>query len=164
MAEIPLTQGFVALIDDADYALVAGAGKWCVSVKPRTQYAVRQFGQPDGTSKLTRMHTFITGWSFIDHINGNGLDNRRANLRPADQAKNGRNVGPRAHNTSGYKGVTWSRHSRKWHAQISVDKQRHHLGLYEDVIEAARAYDLAAVHYFGEFAWTNFLTPRKDIA
>lgn len=164
MAEIPLTQGFVALLDDADLERVLAAGKWCVSVKKNTQYAVRAALKPDGRRTTIRMHNYITGWDFVDHINGNGLDNRRVNLRPATYLSNAHNVGRRAHNTSGYKGVTWHARARKWRAQLVCDGEHIHLGFYADPLDAARAYDLAALHYFGEFAWTNFPTPRKDIA
>lgn len=159
--EIPLTRGYGALVDDADYDLVVSAGCWCASVKPKTVYAIRGARRPDGRGTTIRMHTLITGWPFVDHVNGDGLDNRRCNLRPASHATNARNVGLIASNTSGFKGVTWSTAADKWVAQIHVNKHRIHLGVFVDPVEAARAYDAAALIHFGEFARLNF---PKEIA
>lgn len=154
-ARVPLTQGRVALIDDEDLARVLAAGTWCATVKPRTAYAVRMARKPDGRPTTIGMHRFITGWEYVDHINGDGLDNRRCNLRPATAATNARNVGLRSHNTSGYKGVTWHKAGRKWMAQLRVDGRQVYLGLFTDPAEAASAYDAAALEHFGEFARTN---------
>ena len=113
-------------------------------------YAVRSLpGQPK-----QGMHTFLTGWSRVDHINGNGLDNRRSNLRPASRSQNGANRGAPSNNTSGFKGVT--RFRLKWMAKIQVHGRTIHLGLFATPQEAARAYDTAALEHFGEYARPNF--------
>jgi len=91
----------------------------------------------------------------VDHINGNGLDNRKANLRLATQAQNCQNcIGRKG--TSRYKGVSFDKSTGKWVAQIQVNKRKQHLGSFVDEIDAARRYDKAAVECFGEFAKTNF--------
>lgn len=157
--EIPLTQGQFALVDDEDAAAVL-AHKWYAvrSVPGYTFYADRKIRRPDGSRAHMKLHTFLTGWPLVDHINLDGLDNRRSNLRPATTAQNARNQRRYRNNTSGYKGVTWHRRDQNWQAYIRVDGCRHHLGAHVTPEEAARAYDAAAREYFGEFAYLNFPT------
>ncbi|MFA6118161.1 MAG: HNH endonuclease [Sphingomonas sp.] len=91
----------------------------------------------------------------IDHINGNGLDNRRSNLRGATQRQNLQNAGRRVDNTSGFKGVYYSQASKKWAAQIRYEGKQKYLGLFHDARDAAKAYNAAALKYFGAFARLN---------
>jgi len=150
--EIPLTRGLVALVDDDDYAVVAGAGKWHANIGGNTFYARRALPGPHAVRRYVLMHNLLTGWSFVDHANGNGLDNRRSNLRPADRSKNSANSKLPHDSTTGYKGV--SRHG--WTAQIVTSGRQIHLGTFDTPEAAARAYDRAAVEHFGEFARLNF--------
>lgn len=161
-AEVPLSRGLVAIVDDEDAAAVLAAGKWSATRSPsnRTWYAVRPLRGDDGVRRLVKLHTYLTGWPLVDHRNGDGLDNRRANLRPATHAENSRNVARRADNTSGHKGVSWAPHTNRWRALIVVDGRRTHLGYYPDPVDAARAYDAAAIEQHGDYAALNF--PRKD--
>jgi len=92
----------------------------------------------------------------VDHKNGNGLDNRKFNLRICTRSQNQQNKKKPISNTSGFKGVAWSKAANKWCAYIAVNKERIHLGLFVDPKEAARAYDTAARKFFGEFARPNF--------
>jgi len=151
--EIPLTRGLVAVVDDADFDAVIAAGKWHATPDKDTFYARRSIRR-DGKWRTLRMHTFLTGWSFVDHANGDGLDNRRSNLRPADASKNAMNKRTYRNNTSGYKGV--SRSGPKWQAYIQMDGRQIRLGTFDTPQEAARAYDEAALALFGEFARPNF--------
>jgi hypothetical protein len=89
---------------------------------------------------------------FLDHINGNPSDNRICNLRPCSQSQNMRNARLRCNNTSGHKGVYWSKRERKWCAYITVDKRIKVLGRFEDKHEAIEVRRLAATKFFGEFA------------
>jgi hypothetical protein len=88
----------------------------------------------------------------IDHINGDPGDNRIANLRPATRSQNLANSKRRKNNTSGYKGVSWNKQARKWHARIGVDGQYKHLGLFTDPAEAHEAWLAAAKKTSREFA------------
>lgn len=88
----------------------------------------------------------------VDHINSNGLDNRRENLRLANHSQNMQNRRKNKNNTSGYKGVTWYKRLNKWLAQISVNNTHIYLGLFDDPESAYVAYCEAAKRYFDRFA------------
>ena len=95
-----------------------------------------------------------------DHKDLDGLNNRVDNLRQADDHQQGAHRGRFANNTSGHKGVSWLKTAGKWQAYITVARKRRHLGLFEDKIEAAKAYDRAAFEAWGEFAVLNFPAER----
>ena len=88
----------------------------------------------------------------VDHINGNSLDNRKSNLRICTHKENVRNQKLSAANTSGYRGVSWNKASKKWEAYIKVNQKRIYLGKFVDILDAARAYAKKAKECFGEFA------------
>lgn len=147
---IPLTRGQVAIVDDADYGLLS-RHKWHALKPAGTYYATRR----DGTTRVY-MHRVILGTaSFVDHINGNGLDNRRSNLRPATRSQNQWNRGALATNTSGYKGVCLYKPTGMWQAQITSSGKVYYLGRYSDAEDAARAYNNAAVALHGSRARLN---------
>jgi AP2 domain len=159
---IPLTgaaaAGRVALVDEADYDLVA-AHAWNINLgrhrRNSVPYAQTNIHRPGG--KLTiGMHKLITGWPRTDHINHNGLDNRRANLRSASGTENLANQRPVRGGTSQFKGVRWHVPNRNWTAHIAVARRQRHIGSFSSEIEAALAYDAAAREAFGEFAYLNF--------
>jgi len=89
---------------------------------------------------------------YIDHINGNSLDNRIENLRETNQSLNTANSLLSKANTSGYKGVIWRKDTKKWHAQIWKDRKRYGLGFFDNIEDAAQAYKEAANKFYGEFA------------
>jgi hypothetical protein len=94
---------------------------------------------------------------FVDHINHNGLDNRKANLRPATKSQNCQNKRLGRKNTSSkYRGVHWHRRFGKWQASIRVNRKSIHLGYFTDELEAAKAYDRASSKYHGDFGKPNF--------
>jgi len=92
----------------------------------------------------------------VDHINRNGLDNRRANLRLATRAENTRNAKLSRRNTSGFRGVSFDHFSGRWLAIVKSDGKTYRLGAFATPEEAAFAYDFAAAALHGEFASTNF--------
>jgi hypothetical protein len=156
-AEVPISRGLVAIVDDADLAAVVAAGPWHACPRGRTVYVQSGVRRPDGRWTTQQLHTFPTGWQLVDHINRNGLDNRRSNLRPATHSQNSANAGRQTRSTSGFKGVHRGPvRGKAWRAQIHTAGKKRHLGTFDDPEEAARAYDAAAVELFGEFARTNF--------
>lgn len=101
------------------------------------------------------MHrVLVPGAPEVDHINGNGLDNRRANLRRASRQQNAAN-GVKKGTTSSMKGVCWDQARKKWKAQIKINYRTHFLGRFNSEMSAGVAYDAAAVAAFGEFARIN---------
>jgi hypothetical protein len=87
----------------------------------------------------------------IDHINRDGLDNRRANLRLATRSQQRMNEKMHVNNTSGHRGVSWNKRRHKWFAQIRCNYKQHNIGLFDDLDEAVRAYEAKSIELFGEF-------------
>jgi hypothetical protein len=153
--------GHVALVDDEDYELVSQY-QWCRKTdKQGMIYARRKYPPTgDGVQRYQLMHSLITGLSYVDHIDRDGLNNQRSNLRTASHAQNMQNRRWAA-GSSQYKGVCWHRRIGKWQAYTAVSQpggngRKIHLGYFQNEEEAARAYDAAARERFGEFAYLNF--------
>lgn len=156
--QIPLTKGKFALVDDEDYEYLM-QWKWRVDVGG---YAVREQhvsgGKKNEIRHMVQMHRVINKTPDglkTDHIDGDKLNNVRGNLRNATPSQNKANAGPYKNNKSGFKGVSWSRLNKKWVAQIKVAGRRIHLGYHRDIKAAVRAYNTAAVKFFGQFAKLN---------
>lgn len=149
-------------LDDASYERVA-------------KYSWRAYGSETGRPYFKRtdwtggadrgrvdiyLHHFVIGavpkGAQVDHINGDTLDNRLCNLRIATSTQNNANSTRRKDNTSGFKGVYFHKQRKKWCARVHVNHKTISLGMFLDVQDAARAYDVAAKKHFGEFARTNF--------
>jgi len=159
--EIPLSQGKVALVDDEDYTYLS-QWKWHAHRSAAGIWYARRAGMtttvPSGwtTALLHNVIMQPTAGYEIDHEDGDGLNNQRSNLRIATHTQNMANKRLTCNNTSGYKGVSLVRKSGKWKAQINIDGKRTYLGVFDDPVAAARAYDEAATEQFGEFAYLNF--------
>ncbi len=154
MKRIKLTQRKYASVDDCDFEWLS-QWKWLY----HNGYAERNSPIVNGRRGVIRMHRLIAETPFgmeTDHINRNRLDNQRHNLRICTLGENQCNRGKYSNNTSGYKGVFWHKASCRWRAQIKTDGKIIHLGLFDDVKDAAYAYDRAAKEYHGEFARPNF--------
>jgi hypothetical protein len=152
MREIPLTRGYFTLVDDTDYESVMSFGSWYVQLDRRAPGST-----PYARSRKALMHSVITGWPYVDHVDGDGLNNQRSNLRQATHALNMANKHLYRNNKSGFKGVYVNRYKgRPWGARIRVDTRVRRLGNYDTPEEAARAYDQAALATWGEFARLNF--------
>ena len=152
--------GRVALVDDEDYDLVAGY-RWCLweppgKRRPGGPYAAANIKLPDGRCTAILMHKMLTGWRQTDHIDHDGLNNQRSNLRPATQAQNAYNARPTLGTSSQYKGVSWHKTAGKWMAQIAYGRKNRYLGLFLSEEAAAAAYDDAARQLGGEYAFLNF--------
>jgi hypothetical protein len=156
MAEIVLKSGLIIYVDDADMPIVDSfqwhASKWNNN---GGHYA----------HSNAMMHRLIMGVSkneslVVDHINGNGLDNRRENLRLVTVAQNSMNRAPITNRSSRFKGVSLRKPKtgilrKPWRVQIHVEKNSVTVGYFATEEEAARAYNEAAKKYYGEFAWLN---------
>lgn len=154
MLVIALTRGKTALIDDADYDLISQY-RWSAKPGPWGWYAMAGIRR-DGKNTTLYMHRLILGnpASHVDHRNGNGLDNTRANLRLATASQNQQNSRPRRGASSRYKGVFLDRGMCR--AAIGPAGHRKYLGTFASEEAAAVAYDAAAREMFGEWAQLNF--------
>jgi hypothetical protein len=146
-----------ALIDDADVPLVQGYAFYLLTRNDILQYASGYLlRSPDWRHPIRiLLHTLITGWPYVDHADGDGLNCQRYNMREATQRQNSANSRKRAGASSQFKGVTWYKAGSCWSAQIVVNGHQHYLGYYLDEEDAARVYDRAAVTAWGAFAKTN---------
>lgn len=158
MMQIPLSKGHVALVDSEDYPLVS-CFKWTYD----NGYAVRKVTIAARRYKKVLLHRYITNapsGQLVDHKDGNGLNNTRANLRICNGTLNNANrrkQPPRTGRTaSRYRGVHKALNSRYWGATISANKQRIYIGSFPTEQDAAKAYDAKAKELFGEFAVLNF--------
>lgn len=152
---IPLTQGKFVIVDDEDYKSLASY-RWFYALG----YAVRSGDVHNGELKQIRMHRVISrakGKEQVDHINRDTLDNRRSNLRICTPSQNAMNRKAKSGNTIGFKGVRMRKEALKkpFTAQIKFDGRLVHLGFFETSIEAAKAYNEAAIKHFGDFANLN---------
>lgn len=157
---IPLTQGRYAIVDPDDYRHLS-KHKWHASGRNGSFYAVRIGFTNKGQRYLISMHRQILKVPddiFVDHVNRNGLDNRKANLRPATRAENGRNRAKSNNRSysSKYKGVSQYPGKKLWKAHIQVNRKLSSLGSFDDEVQAAKAYDRAARKHHRDFAVLNF--------
>lgn len=152
---IPLTRGQFAIVDAEDYPRLSQHA-WFAEGRPDNYYAVRK-----ENGKSIKMHREILNAPdhlVVDHIDHNGRNNRKSNLRLCTFAQNCRNQRRLSHKTSRYKGVHWRKRGKKWAAAIRCNNKTHHLGYFHDEVKAARAYDRAACKFHGKFASLNFPT------
>lgn len=149
----------IAVVDDDDFQRVSKY-KWSLRKENKTNntFYVRSMTFKKRGDNATLLHRLITnapdGYD-VDHANGNGLDNRRGNLRVCTHQMNGANQKTPKHNTTGFKGVSGK--GNKFRAYIKVNYKQVYLGTFSTAIEAANAYNLGAQKYFGEFAKLNQL-------
>lgn len=149
---IPLTKGKFAKVDNEDFDRVKDIN-WCLS---GGRYATNLV--------LGYIHRFIMNAPDdleVDHENGDGLDNRRSDLRLATRPQNMANIKSRRLSTSKYKGVSWSFSDKRWKSQIGFEGVNYNLGLFEDEKEAGMAYDRKALELFGAFTRLNFPELRE---
>ena len=143
--------GMYAVVDSDDYHLVSG-----YSWYPMKRGGVFHAATKHGSQRNIYMHRLIADFDMVDHIDRDGLNNRRCNLRPATKSQNLMNTVSREGSVSQYKGVSKGRQPGRWRATIKVGSVQIALGQYSTEEDAARAYDVAAVTHFGEYARTNF--------
>jgi len=153
----------MVLVDDEDLNILMRR-KWNINTsgkRNKRHYVVRKFYVGGGRERNKFLHRVLMGIDdspdlFIDHINGNTLDNRKSNLRVCSRVENGRNrMNLDARNWTGYTGVYFDKHAKKWKASICNLGKVRHIGLYktkEEAVLARRSEELAV---FGEFAPRN---------
>ena len=151
---IPLTQGYVAIVDDEDYEELV-KHKWYVSPAPNGNRAARSMNP--GTIYMHRAIMNASDGIDVDHRDHDMLNNQRSNLRLCTRTQNLGNTRKKAGCTSKFKGVHLHKACGLWCARIKIDYRYRQLGYYRNERDAARAYNKAAKKHFGEFAWLNDL-------
>jgi hypothetical protein len=158
--EVVLTKGYIALVDDIDYEWITKY-RWKALTTSGTTYAVRTARSPGSkTNDITLlMHREILkpdNDMVVDHIDGNGLNNQRSNIRQCSQSQNLINKKRKNGLSSIYKGIYWNKERNKWQAQIARPGMGNmYIGRYVSEIDAANAYDEMARIFHGEFAQLN---------
>lgn len=157
MKEIKLKKGGIALVDDEDFEAL-NQYEWYAIKTQKNTYAVRCiYNKETGQVRHLRMHRIIMSaterWDLIDHIDHNPLNNQKYNLRRVTQRQNLLNS--KRFNKTGYKGVTYRKDNSKFTATIHAEGRDISLGCYTTAVEAAKAYDRAALNYFKEYACIN---------
>jgi hypothetical protein len=160
MLRVPLSQGRWATIDPEDAENVLQY-RWYIDRSNRSgrEYARSNVYLPNGKHTTILMHRLIAGFpgtrSVVDHRNGDGLDNTRANLRVCSYSNNLMNQRPRTDGTSRFKGVSWNTKRSKWVVNIQIKGRNTYIGLAECEEEAAVLYNIAAQLFYGEYACLN---------
>lgn len=153
------------LVEPADYYRL-GHLKWHLKGSNRKKfYAVRDVKTGPGRTKMLSLHREIMNEpkGVVDHKNGKSLDNRRANLRAATSAQNAQNRPKKQNTSSQFIGVCFHKRMRKWTVNISFKGRKRWLGTFDSEIDAAKAYDRAALKYYGEFAKVNFAAEPNPV-
>jgi hypothetical protein len=142
------------LVDDADFESLSKF-KWSLTVCNGRMYVESR--QP--MDKKITMHRFVTGATertvHVDHIDGNGLNNQRNNLRPCEKSQNLWNSGPTKSNSIGFKGVCLHKPTQKYMVQIMANRQKVYGGLFADPVSAAKRWNELSKELHGEFAYQN---------
>ena len=162
MKSVQVGPRYAAVVDDDDLTIVSSFRWHAQACKNGTVYAYT-FSGPE--RRKIYMHRLIMGAlddQSVDHINHQGLDNTRSNLRVCNNTENMRNM-ITSRGTSKYKGVSWFRRDSRWRAYIVIDGRQKHLGYFQSEVDAAEAYNKAASIVFGVFAYLNQI-PERSLA
>ena len=155
MKNIQLSQNKLAIVDDEDYDYLNQFTWYAVKYK-YTYYSVKCNYKYKKNDYMHRIIMNCPDGKFIDHINHNGIDNRKENLRICTEKENQGNRKLNKNNTSGFRGVFKDKCSNKWRARIRLGKNiRKHLGYFTNINDAKKAYDKAAKKHFGKFYSDN---------
>ena len=162
MKQIPLTQGQFALVDDEYYDFLM-QWKWCAQKNHNTgiYYAQRGFRLSDERKTNPLMHRVLMNIIhdpkvLVDHVDGNGLNNQKHNLRLCNHSQNNCNRQSSKNSSSKYLGVSWLKRNKRWVAQIKdPNKKSQYIGSFKNEIDAAKAYNKKAEIIFGKFARLN---------
>lgn len=156
----------IARIDAADLVMAVEGGRWfACNFDGQIVYAIKTIHRRGQRKVCHRTHRVILGVTdpdeLIDHADGDGLNNRRLNLRQASRTQNAANSRLRTTNGTGFRGVSQCPRTGRYHAQITVERRAIFLGYWDDAAMAAAAYDGAARALFGPYAQMNFREKRR---
>jgi hypothetical protein len=147
--QIKLTKGKYTIVDNWNFEWL-NQHKWFAKKNGTKWYAMRKPGPHPMHKEILNLR--IGDNIIIDHINQNSLDNREHNLRIANNSINAQNK--KLLNKTGFRGLTWK--NNKWQVEIGFNRRKVYIGRFNNVVDAAKAYDKKAKELFGKFAATNF--------
>lgn len=159
MKKLKLNQGKYTVVDDEDFEWLSRTKWWAAKyrrafyVHGKRRVSTNNFKTLKIHIEIMKHHNLHKEGKQVDHINGDGLDNRKINLRMCTNSNNIKNRGLLSSNTSGYKGVT--RVGKRWRARLTSNRKVMSFGCYKTKLEAAKAYNEAALKHHGEFARPN---------
>ena len=164
MKLIPLSQfgkkhkgKYFAKVDDEDYDFLM-QWRWMINFSIRTKYAKRNTINNEGNKTLIAMQRIIMNCPdnfMVDHIDRDGLNNQKSNLRLVTRIENGYNRTKNVDCVSKFKGVTFNKSANRWQVQIVANGKRYYCGVFKKELDAAKAYNEVALKYHGEFAVLN---------
>ena len=157
MKLIPLTKGYFTKVDDKDFEKFA-IYRWHATIGTQGKIKARRNNFINGIRSYIYLHRAIMNVPkglYTDHINHDTLDNRKKNLRICTFQQNCFNKIKHKDNTSGYKGVYWSKKENKWFSAIGFNRKLKNLGYYKTAKESAKVYNKKAKELFGKFAYLN---------
>lgn len=157
MKEICLTKGMITIVDDDDFDMLSKY-KWYVTNKKGTFYTQRRHEFPDGTKKTICMHYLIMGREWVDHIDGDPLNNQKSNLRICTPRQNSMNTRSHSDSTSKYKGVSLVGHNKRWRSEIYYNGKTIYLGEFDKETDAAKTYNDKSIELFGEWGKANIIS------
>lgn len=166
MIRIKLTRGLFSTIDKRDLVVVA-SHKWCANKIGRIFYAVTNIRLASGKKSIATMHRMIMvppKGLVVDHIDGNGLNNIRSNLRICTRGENASRQQPQVGRSSRFKGVSWYKSRQKWEAYSHFGGSKTNLGHFDKEEDAARAYNEAALSWLGDLAILNDLESENTLS
>lgn len=156
--ELITRAGQAYFIDDEDFEKIKNFS-WHVIKSPYTMYVSamkKEYGKPYTAILLHRLVMGASKGMEVDHINGNGLDNRKINLRMCSQSQNQANRQKTSkHMSSKFKGVYWCKRQKRWVAKIDCNSKRHYIGSFVNETDAAVAYNKKSAELFGDFSRIN---------
>jgi hypothetical protein len=155
MKEIKLTHGKVALIDDDDFEIVKQYKWYAMNTNGIDEWYAAMSIKENGKFRITTLHQLIMGRKLIDHIDHNGLNCQKNNMRFCTTYQNNWNSRPKINSKCKYKGVNPYGNKKMYISKIMAKGIQYNLGIYDNEIDAAKAYNKKAIELFGEFAYIN---------
>ena len=146
------------MVDDEDYDIVIESGPWQLISWRTKEYAKKKLTTGPYETVTLSMHELITGWSYVHHVDNNGLNNQMSNLKETTHKKNIQlQIPQQRQKSSAYRGVSWFKPKLRWRVRLKCDGREIHIGYFDTETEAAIAWNTAALTYYGSDSYQNII-------